>query len=116
MDIGSGSGKVLLSICTNHIFDKVYGIEISSYWHNKALQNLSTWKRDSTNLPYQQQQTEFTFINGDIRDNEILLQDIDLIILHGTLFDKELMGSIEDMIERCCKIGTIVISISREIR
>lgn len=127
IDLGSGNGKVLFAICTNHIFLEAYGIEISYYWHMEALHYLSIWK--SNNVFYEPQQnhtsklstastTKFHFLNDDIlsQNTNNILQDVDVIIIHGTLFDDNLFHDIETNIHAYCKIGTIIISITKPLR
>ena len=123
IDLGSGNGKVLFASCTNHIFSDAYGIEISHDWHMGALHHLSTWKRnhafyDQPNINSLTTFTKFHFVNDDIlsQNTNNLLADMDVIIIHGTLFDDGLFHAIEKNIKGYCKIGTIVISITKPLR
>lgn len=123
IDLGSGNGKVLFASCTNHIFSDAYGVEISYDWHMEALHHLSTWKRN--HAFYDEQNihsdlttcTKFHFVNDDIlsQNTNNLLIDVDVIIIHGTLFDDDLFHAIEKNIQRYCTIGTIVISITKPL-
>uniref|UniRef100_A0A7S3LIF8 Histone-lysine N-methyltransferase, H3 lysine-79 specific n=1 Tax=Aplanochytrium stocchinoi TaxID=215587 RepID=A0A7S3LIF8_9STRA len=110
-DLGSGSGRTLFAASLAHEFAEAVGIEVVDSLHNHALHNLSLWetKRKSTT----KSNTRFKFICDDFRN--VNVAKADLIICHATLFDNDLMASIQLMAESCAS-GTVFMIISKRLR
>lgn len=133
VDLGSGTGRVLFAAALSHRFDRAVGVELVGALHESALKNLDAWNRrtvfwdedetddgsatSTTTNPCSRvaPATEFLFFHEDLTTSTNVPTDVDLVIVHATLFDDELMESVQRIGEGFSR-GTLFVMVSKPLR
>lgn len=102
VDLGSDNGRVLFATSLAHPFHTLRGIEILPKLHQEALANLQLWKQRSSCID-RQQNPRFEFICADFFHHPNLVTDADLVWVHATVFDVELMEKVQQICEACSR-------------
>ena len=110
VDLGSGNGTILFALSLLHPFDIALGIELVPSRHEQALRNLSIW--DTHISSPQQQAPKFEFILDDFTKYSIA--DANLVIVHATVFDDDVMACVERQCEECAP-GTWFVMVSKPL-
>jgi Histone methylation protein DOT1 len=115
MDLGSGSGRVVLAAAVALSAQTVIGLEIVPAWHDFAAQLLHPIWNEECMLCGREDATRIDLRCCDFTvDTEWWVHQVDLIFVHGTVFEDALF---EEVISICkeAKVGTWIVSISRPL-
>src|SRR5262249_23666724 len=101
-DLGSGTGKFLMSAHLLYPFGKCLGVEFLPSLHAEAQRILDRYNTEiRPALPEPRGEVEFR--HGDMRDVD--LTDVDIIYMHATCFSEDLQNTLRDKFQSC-KPGT----------
>jgi len=113
VDLGSGSGRVLLAAAVGHAVRKAIGMEIAPSWHQAALQNYETiwqyWDMDCSNTVWEWTCGDFTL------ETDCWIKETDLVICHATVFEPGLMDALHALCQEC-RSGTYFCMVSQALQ
>jgi hypothetical protein len=108
VDLGSGSGRVLLAAClSSSTVRRAVGLELVPALHQQAMSHLASYN-DARSLA-DSMSTNIHFLCCDFTapHAEEWIRDADIMFVHGTVFDQELRDWIQQMAESpLCHSGT----------
>jgi hypothetical protein len=109
VDLGSGNGLVLFATALAHPFRFLRGMEIIRDLHEEAVDNLRRWNERSVD------NTRFDFLCTDFTLDRSLVSDAHLVWVHATVFEQDLMDSVQRLCESCSR-GTYFIMVSKALK
>ena len=113
VDLGSGNGKALLASALRFPLSQCcYGIEIVPSLHHQALTLLqnSCWKTPSSLVG-----PRISFCCDDfVRQKQRIQTEGDLLWIHATVFEPELMNEVQSLCEGC-RTGTVFVLVSNPL-
>ena len=114
IDIGSGSGRVLLAASMAHEFVSATGIEIVKGLVDEAEGVKRVFEDAKIG---DEMKTRITFLNGDFTEMNLNIPPKSLVICHSTLFDERLMDSLQGLAEsNRCPVGTLFLFVSNRLK
>ncbi len=112
VDLGSGTGKMLVYAAFLHPFSKVVGVELLPELHEAAKEVGERYIREiRPQFKDERKNTKLEYILGDIFEYDVSKADI-LISHCCTCFDDAMMQRLSDTLEKC-KPGARIITITR---
>ena len=108
VDLGSGNGRVLFATALANSFRILRGMEIRRDLHEGALNNLHLWKKRSVG------HSQFHLLCTDFTLNLNLVMDAQLVWVHATVFEQDLMDSVQHICESCSS-GTYFVMVSKSL-
>eukprot|EP00239_Pterosperma_sp_CCMP1384_P006223 CAMPEP_0197854014 /NCGR_PEP_ID=MMETSP1438-20131217/23880_1 /TAXON_ID=1461541 /ORGANISM="Pterosperma sp., Strain CCMP1384" /LENGTH=276 /DNA_ID=CAMNT_0043468623 /DNA_START=362 /DNA_END=1192 /DNA_ORIENTATION=+ len=123
-DLGSGNGRAVIAAAMQNLnFEKLVGVELLTGMHVMAEKALTQYNHevrpvlgeDGDDL---RRRSEVSFVNGDFTDFDKSCDwsDGDVILCVSTCFPVELLAQIETIASRVLKPGSIVITITKELK
>ena len=100
-DLGSGSGRSLITFGLLNKFKKLYGIELSNERHDMAVKALKKYKTF-----YDNKLDNVQFINNDLFNIDI--SDGDAFFISNLCFGPNLNKLLSNYIDTHCKNGTVI--------
>ena len=100
-DLGSGSGKSLLTFGLLKKFKKLYGVELSNERHNMAVKALNKYKTS-----YDNKLNNVELINDDIFNVDI--SDGDVFFISNLCFGNAINKLLSNYIDTHCKNGAVI--------
>ena len=100
-DLGSGSGRSLITFGLLNKFKKLYGVELSNERHNMAIKALKNYKNY-----YDNRLNNVQFINDDFFNIDI--SDGDAFFISNLCFGHNLNKLLSNYIDTHCKKGTVI--------
>lgn len=113
-DLGSGTGKAVMLAAMFFPLKKSAGIELLDDLHESAKTVLKRY--NSEILPHlndKEKKTEILFLIGDLLEQD--LTDGDIVFIHSTCFDPEMMQVIEQKLAKELKKGSRVITVTKTL-
>jgi SAM-dependent methyltransferase len=110
LDLGSGSGKAVLSAAFSGMFSRCIGVEILEPLHRLAMQAVDHAARIDGDRA-----AIVRFELGDIFDKETLWSTADVLLVTCTLFTDDMMLRLDRAISRLVRPGSIVITTTRRL-
>jgi len=118
-DLGSGTGKGVLTACLLHEFDKCVGIELLEGLYETSLHLKEIYDNEFSNVMNDNHQLfpftrkpEIILKSGDIL--EIDWSDGDLVLANSTCFSQKLMEDIA-VRSKYLKVGSILITLTKSL-
>jgi hypothetical protein len=109
VDLGSGNGLVLFATALAYPFRILRGMEIIRDLHEEAVDNLRRWSERSVN------NTRFDLLCTDFTLDKSLMSDAHLVWVHATVFEQNLMDSVQHLCESCSN-GTYFIMVTKALK
>eukprot|EP00978_Attheya_sp_CCMP212_P040081 scaffold215150_cov50-Attheya_sp.AAC.1 len=108
VDLGSGSGRVLLAACLSlSTVRRAVGLELVPALHQQAMSHLASYNDARSLADLMSTDIHFFCCDFTAPHAEEWIRDADIMIVHGTVFDQELHGWIQQMAESpLCQSGT----------
>ena len=113
IDLGSGTGNILFASALAYPFQEAFGVELLPSLHRLAMKNLHFWKNRSAAFDG----TKFKFMNEDIMrlaQVDGLIQRTNVVLVHATLFDDQLMEAVTKVC-LSCRVGTYFVMVSKHL-
>jgi len=110
LDLGSGSGKAVLSAAFTGVFSSCIGVEIMEPLHQLATQALERASHIDA-----EKAAIARFELGDIFEKEELWASADVVLVTCTLFTDDMMLRLDNAINRLVRPGSIVITTTRRL-
>jgi Histone methylation protein DOT1 len=101
IDLGSGNGRVLLAASLACPLSNSTGIEIVQKLHNEAIANFSHWEIFDFNCTHSSDQPRFEWVCADFTKHIDWISNADLIFIHATVFEADLMVELSALCEKC---------------
>lgn len=108
VDLGSGNGRVLFATALAYSFRILRGMEIRRDLHDDALNNLRLWRERSVG------HSRFHLLCTDFTLDPNLVTDAQLVWVHATVFEQDLMESVQHICESCSS-GTYFVMVSKSL-
>lgn len=109
VDLGSGSGRVLLAASLCHEGDNL-GLEIVTSWHEQALENQRRWKDMDLGVS----SSSIVFRCTDFTAETSWIKHADFVIVHATVFGEQLMRTLDRLCIQC-RPSTYFLMVTREL-
>lgn len=112
-DLGSGTGKAVLTAAVAFDFARVVGVEVLPELHRVAERVFGRFDEQvRPRLPPRRRYVEVRFIQGDFRT--VPISDADVVFIHATCFDPDLIRDVIRKLEET-KAGTRVVSVTQAL-
>ena len=102
MDMGSGSGRVVLSACMNYPFEKCIGVEFSEHRHNLATKVKDTLA-DKLGIS-----DRVDLIKNNLLSEDVSFRDVDVAYVSNLCFNNKMIDALSDKIDKQMKPGAAI--------